>query len=116
MKHTLQEKVKEDWVDKKMTNPKTLQVLAVDTHQCELIHPNQLPRMFPKQVKDHIFEGDNQGNNQKATLAKVLEKKTLQEDSHANPRVCKNSVQQLLANIATKLGTMIPSVGSNTQI
>ena len=31
MKHTLQEKVKEDWVDKKMTNPKTLQVLAVDT-------------------------------------------------------------------------------------
>ena len=43
MKNTLQEKVKEDWSNKKMTNPKTSQVLTVDAPTVPMQIDSQQP-------------------------------------------------------------------------
>ena len=43
MKNTLQEKVKEDWINKKMTNPKTFQVLKVDAPTVPMQIDSQQP-------------------------------------------------------------------------
>ena len=118
MKHTLQEKVKEDWVDKKMKNPKTLQVLAVDTPM-QVDSPQSNSMNVSQAGQGSHFQGRQPRQQSKGNPGKGKGKGSTKWNprttSRKPPGMQKFSAQ-LFANIATRLGTMIPSVGSNNQI